>query len=57
MPDCSIESIWQGIETVRQLEPDGLYAGHLDPVERDAISHLDAALSAFQTGRIPPSHD
>jgi glyoxylase-like metal-dependent hydrolase (beta-lactamase superfamily II) len=57
MPDCSIESIWRSIERVRVWQPDGLYAGHLDPVEQGAVGHLDLALSAFRSGRIPPSHD
>jgi glyoxylase-like metal-dependent hydrolase (beta-lactamase superfamily II) len=56
MPDCNIDAIWQSIERVRELEPDELHAGHLAPVESGAVSHLDRALAAFRTGRIPPDH-
>jgi hydroxyacylglutathione hydrolase len=57
MPDCHIESLWQSIERVRGFEPDALYAGHLPPVEKDATSHIDAALAEFRSGRVPRSHD
>ena len=56
MPDCSIDSIWRSIERVREFEADALYAGHLGPVEQGALGDLDLALSAFRSGRIPPSH-
>jgi hydroxyacylglutathione hydrolase len=55
-PDCSIDSIWQSIERLRALEPDALYAGHLEPVPTDATAHLDAALAEFRAGRVPPDH-
>jgi glyoxylase-like metal-dependent hydrolase (beta-lactamase superfamily II) len=57
MPDCHIESLWQSIERVRTFEPDALYAGHLPPLENDAVSHIDAALAEFRSGRVPRSHD
>jgi len=56
MPDCSIEALWHSIERVRELSPDGLYAGHLDPVTRGATAHLDQALAVFGTGAIPAQH-
>ena len=56
MPDCDIETLWQSIERVRPFEPDALYAGHLDPVEQGASGHVEAALQAFRSGRIPPDH-
>ena len=55
-PDCSIDSIWGSIERIRALEPDALYAGHLEPVLTDAVVHINAALEAFRNGRVPPDH-
>ena len=57
MPDCHIESLWKSIERVRIFEPDALYAGHLSPVEQHAMSHINAVLGEFRSGRIPRSHD
>jgi hydroxyacylglutathione hydrolase len=53
LPDCRLDRLWESLVRVRDLHPHGLYAGHCAPVEGDALSHLDIAISAFAAGGIP----
>ena len=53
LPDCRLDRLWESLARVRELEPDGLYAGHYAPIEDDAVSHLDTAIAAFAAGGVP----
>ncbi len=53
LPDVSIYSYSQGLERLRDLEVDAMYAGHREPVLNRAKRHVELCLAGFDSMLIP----
>jgi hydroxyacylglutathione hydrolase len=54
-PDSDVRLLGSSIRRVAALRPDMLLPGHGEVVLRDAGEHIEAAVSCFRRGQLPPS--